>query len=162
VLLLVLAAVSLVRDHDDRTGGTNPGVEAFRDAARMARELSPPGAVWMVPPDLDGFPSLSHRAEVIEWGTNPFGEGDGEYVERVLAVTEDPRSMDPDLRISASERLALVSAAYDRAVVRSKAAICRYGATYVMTRKGLATASWLEPIGGNADFDLARVRPNAC
>jgi hypothetical protein len=161
-VLLVLLTVSLVRDHAARTRSDDPLFAAYVDAAEQARHLSPPGAVWMVPPDLDGFPMLSHRAEIVEWSANPFGKGDREYVHRVDAVTQDPTLMDPDLRVSAARRSQLIAAAYDRAVVRSKTAICRYGATYVMTRKGLATAAWLEPIGGNADFDLARVRSNAC
>jgi len=129
----------------------------WRDIAERARQVSRPEDTFVTPPDQDGFSFLSHRPIVADFGNIP-PDGLGAWQERLQALTGDPDALSGGIAGGLEARTRRIAEGYDRTVLASPAVARRYGATYIVTRLGLAPAPpWAERVAANGRYALYRV-----
>lgn len=160
--LAIVAAISLGVQHDERKRPIDHD-KAFQEIAERARTASAPREVILTPPDLQKFRLLSHRPIVVDFWSFPFGVGDKEWVDRMGDVIQNRSVLEPSpIGTALSVRLGLIAKSYDRAVRRSRRAICRYRVKLVVARGRNEPPPWLREITHNRRFQLLRVLPDAC
>lgn len=167
-----VATASLVVEQGDRAGNAtaegslikdHPVYHAIQDVSREAGERTSSGELVLSPPDIDGVRLFSKRPIVADYGTVPFGDDLIEWRRRMLALSGEPRALDPDeFGTDYAARAALLGDGYQRRIAASPALICRYDAKVVIARPLDRPPKWLAPIHRNDYYALYDVRPGTC
>jgi hypothetical protein len=104
----------------------------------------------------------AHRGTVIEFATIEWANGDLEWKNRVISVTQDPQVTSASLGRDLDARLQRIADDYDHVVATSRAPICRYGVSWVVARADVHAGPWLRPVYRNPAWALYQVRPGTC
>jgi hypothetical protein len=154
---------SLVILHAERVPPPTAEAVAFSDIADNARALTPPDENVMVPPDADGFRTLSRRGDIVEWGGAQFGRGDLEWRQRLLDLTQNPAVLDPgSVGTDVAARTELIADSYDAAIGASAYAPCKYGTRHVVARTTTRVPNWYVVRYANASWRLLELREGTC
>ncbi|MGA9761599.1 MAG: DUF6798 domain-containing protein [Gaiellaceae bacterium] len=161
---LAVMVVSLIGPYQTARAQTRS--QAERDwiaIAERAKQVSKPTDQVLAPPDQDLFPLFSDRPVVITFGSlQPSGVGASEWIRRMIAVTGNPRVVDPSLTTNVTDRLRLIVTSYDRTVAHSAAPICRYDVKLVVVSSTVMPPRWLSLVEKTPTYALYKVSRPPC
>ena len=116
-----------------------------------------PGDLLMVPPNLDSIPYFTMRAVIVEWGPNPFGKGEDEYINRLIDVVGSPALFNLANPLSMKTIDTQMLSVYEKNLEHSFKVLCKYNAKYVLSTQPSYSNKFLKPIFTNTGGTILEI-----
>jgi hypothetical protein len=123
----------------------------------QASKRTLPGDIFMIPPNWDSFPYFTKRAVIVDWGTNPFGKGEDEYIERLRDVVGSSKLFNFNKPTTMRSIDIQMGSQYEKNLSSSRLVLCKYDAKYVISTNPIFSSDFLTPIFRNASGTILKL-----